>query len=82
MEDRPPFKLMFGYRLMKDERGEEMHKTKGNAIEFKPLLKAKVRTMRWLYASHNPEYDLRFGTNKIHEARREFLVLWNVTNSF
>ncbi|MES1244456.1 MAG: isoleucine--tRNA ligase [Acidobacteriota bacterium] len=83
MENRPPFKLMFGYRLMKDERGEEMHKSKGNAIEFNAAAeKEGADAMRWLYASHNPEQDLWFGYNKIHDARRQFLVLWNVYEFF
>lgn len=83
MENSPPFKLMFGYRLMKDEKGEEMHKSKGNAIEFNEAAeKEGADAMRWLYASHNPDYDLRFGYHKIHEARREFLVLWNVFDFF
>jgi len=83
MEDRPPFKLMFGYRLMKDEKGEEMHKSKGNAIEFNEAAEREgADAMRWLYASHNPEYDLRFGYQKIHDGRREFLVLWNVYDFF
>jgi len=83
MENRPPFKLMFGYRLMKDEKGEEMHKSKGNAIEFNEAAEREgADAMRWLYASHNPEYDLRFGWHKIHDARREFLTLWNVYEFF
>ncbi|HEX5717450.1 MAG TPA: class I tRNA ligase family protein, partial [Thermoanaerobaculia bacterium] len=83
MENRPPFKLMFGYRLMKDERGEEMHKSKGNSIEFNEAAeKEGADAMRWLYASHNPEQDLWFGYNKIHDARRQFLVLWNVYEFF
>lgn len=83
MENRPPFKLMFGYRLMKDEKGEEMHKSKGNAIEFNQAAEQEgADAMRWLYASHNPESDLWFGYNKIHDARRQFLVLWNVYEFF
>ncbi|HWM93040.1 MAG TPA: isoleucine--tRNA ligase [Thermoanaerobaculia bacterium] len=83
MENRPPFKLMFGYRLMKDERGQEMHKSKGNSIEFNEAAeKEGADAMRWLYASHNPEQDLWFGYNKIHDARRQFLVLWNVYEFF
>ena len=83
MENRSPFKLMFGYRLMKDEKGEEMHKSKGNAIEFNEAAEREgADAMRWLYASHNPEYDLRFGYHKIHDGRREFLVLWNVYEFF
>jgi len=83
MENRPPFKLMFGYRLMKDEKGEEMHKSKGNAIEFNEAAeKEGADAMRWLYASHNPEGDLRFGYHKIHDARKQFLTLWNVYEFF
>jgi lysyl-tRNA synthetase class I len=32
--DRPPFLNVFSYALMRDEKGEEMHKSKGNAIWF------------------------------------------------
>lgn len=83
MEKRPPFQVMFGYRLMKDEKGQEMHKSKGNAIEFNEAAeKEGADAMRWLYASHNPDYDLWFGYHKIHEARRQFLTLWNVYDFF
>jgi len=83
MENRPPFKLMFGYRLMKDEKGEEMHKSKGNAVEFNQAAEQEgADAMRWLYASHNPEHDLWFGYGKIRDARRQFLVLWNVYEFF
>jgi isoleucyl-tRNA synthetase len=83
MENRAPFKLMFGYRLMKDEKGEEMHKSKGNAVEFNEAAeKEGADAMRWLFASHNPEHDLRFGYAKIHEARRQLLMLWNVYEFF
>ena len=83
MENRPPFKVMFGYRLMKDEHGEEMHKSKGNAVDFNEAAEREgADAMRWLFASHNPDYDLRFGWNKIYEARREFLTLWNVYQFF
>jgi isoleucyl-tRNA synthetase len=83
MEKRPPFRLMFGYRLMKDEKGQEMHKSKGNAIDFNEAAeKEGADAMRWLFASHNPEYDLWFGYPKIHESRRQFLTLWNVYEFF
>lgn len=83
MENRPPFRVLLGYRTMKDEAGEEMHKSKGNAIEFNEAAEREgADAMRWLFASHNPDLDLRFGWNKIHEARREFLTLWNVVQFF
>ncbi len=79
MENQPPFRLMFGYRLMKDEKGQEMHKSKGNAVEFNQAAEQEgADAMRWLFASHYPEHDLWFGLHKVHEARRQFLVLWNV----
>ena len=31
---RPPFKVLLGHGLVRDEHGEEMHKSKGNAIPF------------------------------------------------
>jgi isoleucyl-tRNA synthetase len=34
MERREPFKTVLGHALVRDQRGEEMHKTAGNAIEF------------------------------------------------
>jgi isoleucyl-tRNA synthetase len=34
MEDRPPTKVILGHGLVRDEKGEEMHKSKGNAIPF------------------------------------------------
>ena len=34
MEGRAPFKVLLGHGLVRDQNGEEMHKSKGNAIEF------------------------------------------------
>lgn len=34
MEQRPPFKVLLGHALVRDQKGEEMHKSKGNAIPF------------------------------------------------
>jgi isoleucyl-tRNA synthetase len=34
MERRPPMKVLLGHAQVRDEHGEEMHKSKGNAIPF------------------------------------------------
>lgn len=34
MENRAPFKVLLGHALVRDEHGEEMHKSLGNAIAF------------------------------------------------
>ena len=34
MEQKPPFKVLLGHALVRDDQGEEMHKSKGNSIAF------------------------------------------------
>ncbi len=79
-----PFKNLLGFANVVDEKGEEMHKSKGNAIEFNEAAdKAGVDVMRWLYALQNPEYNLKFGYHNIDEVRRRFfLILWNTYKFF
>ncbi len=74
-----PFKNLLGYALVVDEKGEEMHKSKGNAVEFNEAAdQAGVDVMRWLYVTQNPEVNLRFGFHVIDEIRRRFyLIFWN-----
>jgi len=74
-----PTKTILGFASVKDEKGEEMHKSKGNAVEFNEAAnQIGVDVMRWLYASHNPEYNLNFGLGVANEVRRRFyLILWN-----
>lgn len=80
MTDEPPFRNLFGYASLFAEDGREMHKSWGNAIEFNEAAEQMgADTMRWLYLSHKPEQNLRFGFNLGNETRRRFLIpLWNV----
>jgi isoleucyl-tRNA synthetase len=34
MENRPPFKVLLGHGMVRDQWGDDMHKSKGNAIPF------------------------------------------------
>jgi len=79
LEDQAPFKTLLGHALVKDEKGEEMHKSKGNAIWFDDAAeKMGVDTMRWLYLRQNPELTLNFGYKIADEVRRQFIFLyWN-----
>ena len=78
LEEVPPTKTIFGYATAVDEKGEEMHKSKGNAIWFDDAVeKIGADVMRWMYAKQNPVSDLRFGYNVAQEIRRKLLVLWN-----
>ncbi|MBM3956825.1 MAG: isoleucine--tRNA ligase, partial [Gemmatimonadetes bacterium] len=84
LEKREPFKAVFTYALVRDERGEEMHKSKGNAIPFDEAAERMgVDVMRWMYARQNPANNLNFGYRAGDEVRRRFLLtLWNVYSFF
>ena len=84
LEDTEPFKLVFSYALMRDEHGEEMHKSKGNAIWFEDAAERMgVDAMRWTFARHDPANNINFGFNTAEEVRRRFIIpLWNVYSFF
>ncbi len=78
LEKCPPMKTIFGYATVVDEKGEEMHKSKGNAIWFDEAVeKIGADVMRWMYAKQNPVYNLRFGYRAAEETKRKLLTLWN-----
>ena len=81
---RAPMKVLFGYALVRDEHGEEMHKSKGNAIWFDDAAdRIGADVMRWMYASANPATNLNFGYGPASEVvRRFFLPLWNTYSFF
>jgi isoleucyl-tRNA synthetase len=84
LENREPFRSCFGYALLRDEQGEEMHKSKGNAIWFDDAAERMgVDVMRWLFSRHNPTTNLNFGWHTGDEIRRGFiLTLWNTYSFF
>ncbi len=80
MENRPAFLTVFGYALVKDEHGDEMHKSSGNVLWFDDAAETMgVDVIRWMYCSHSPRVNLHFGYGPADEVRRRFLIpLWNV----
>jgi len=83
LEQRPPFKVLQGYASLRDEHGEEMHKSKGNAIWFDEAAeKIGAEVMRWMFAKHNPILNLNFGYGPASEIKRTLLTLWNVYSFF
>ncbi|MGD0115422.1 MAG: isoleucine--tRNA ligase [Dehalococcoidia bacterium] len=84
LENREPFRACFGYALLRDEQGEEMHKSKGNAIWFEDAAdRMGVDVMRWLFCRHNPSANLNFGWHSGDEVLRGFiLTLWNTYSFF
>ncbi len=79
LENRTPFETLLGHALVRDEKGEDMHKSKGNAIWFDDAAeKMGADLMRWVYCSQNPVNNLNFGYNMASEFRRRLLTLHNV----
>src|SRR3989304_10526329 len=79
IKNPPPYKTVLGFATLLDEKGEEMHKSKGNSIEFNEAAdKIGVDVMRWMFVTANPENNLNFGYSVADEIRRKFyLILWN-----
>ena len=84
LEGSEPCHAVFSYALMRDEKGEEMHKSKGNAIWFEDAAERMgVDAMRWTFVRHNPAANLNFGYGAGDEVRRHFIIpLWNVYSFF
>ncbi|MFO7565226.1 MAG: class I tRNA ligase family protein [Enhygromyxa sp.] len=86
---RAPFKVLLGHALVRDARGEEMHKSAGNSIAFDEAAEAfGADVLRYLYMAQNPVQNLNFpdlpsadrakasGTAD-GECRKQLLTWWN-----
>ncbi len=83
LENTNPVKTIFGHALVHDEKDEEMHKSKGNAIWFDEAVeKIGADAMRWMYARQNPVENLKFGYNAANEIKRKLLTLYNSIDFF
>jgi isoleucyl-tRNA synthetase len=79
MERRSPFKVLLGHGIVRDEKGEEMHKSKGNAIPFEEAAeKMGADVMRWMFCRNNPANNINFGYGPADDIRNRFVFkLWN-----
>ena len=79
LEGRPPFKTLVGHQSVLDVHGEEMHKSKGNAIWFSEAAEQIGADMvRWLCVSQPLTQPLHFGLERAEEVRAWLRTLWNV----
>jgi len=73
-----PFKKVVTYQYVKDENGNEFHKSGGNSLECDIVAdKVGADTIRYLYAGSNITNDMRFGFTLTDEARRKLMNFWN-----
>ncbi|MFP3951399.1 MAG: isoleucine--tRNA ligase [Candidatus Bathyarchaeia archaeon] len=84
LERCTPYKTCLGHGMVLDERGEEMHKSWGNAIWFDDAAETMGSdVMRWIYCTTKPEADVLFGYNRANEVKRLFfMTLLNVYDFF
>ena len=84
LEKSEPARTIHTYGLLVDEKGEEMHKSKGNAIWLDDAAEEiGIDPMRWLYSRQTPSSNLKFGYGIVSEVQRRFLIpLWNVYSFF
>ncbi len=81
LENKSPYKSVLAYEEVRDEKGKPMHKSAGNAIWFDDAVeKMGADVMRWVYASQNPQYNLRFGFGIADEARKKIDILQHLAN--
>jgi isoleucyl-tRNA synthetase len=92
IDGRAPFKALLGHALVRDARGEEMHKSKGNSIAFDEAAEALgAEVMRYIYTEQKTAQNLNFpdlkpagnaGSTLDGEARRKLLTFWNCYSFF
>ncbi|MBI4726643.1 isoleucine--tRNA ligase [candidate division TA06 bacterium] len=79
LEGKSPFQCLLGHALVKDEKGEDMHKSAGNSIPFDEAAgKIGADLMRWMFCCQNPVINLNFGYHTATEFKRKLLTLHNV----
>ncbi len=75
---KAPFKKVVTHQYVKDENGNEFHKSGGNSLECDKVAdEVGADTIRYLYASANNTNDMRFGYTLTDEARRKLMNFWN-----
>lgn len=78
LEGTSPYEAVLAYEKVYDEKGEPMHKSKGNTIWFDEAVeKMGADVMRWIYCGWPPSNNLLFGYSLADETRRKLLTLWN-----
>ncbi|HKV24008.1 MAG TPA: class I tRNA ligase family protein [Candidatus Acidoferrum sp.] len=92
LDGRAPFRALLGHALVRDARGEEMHKSKGNSIAFDEAAEAfGAEVMRYIYTEQKTAQNLNFpdlhpagnaGATMDGDARRKLLTFWNCYSFF
>ncbi|MHB8059664.1 MAG: class I tRNA ligase family protein, partial [Gaiellaceae bacterium] len=83
LDGRAPYREVLSYEKLLDEKGDEMHGSRGNAIDADEAFERMgADVMRWLYCAQPPTQNIRFGFGPAEEVKRKLLTLWNSTSFF
>ncbi len=83
LENTAPYRTVLGFGTLRDERGQPMHKSLGNAIDFNEAAeRAGADVLRWIFCQHNPAANLNFGWRVAEDTKRRLLTLWNCYSFF
>jgi isoleucyl-tRNA synthetase len=84
MENISPFKTLVGHAAVNDEKGQEMHKSLGNAIPFEEAAETMgCDMMRWMFYRQDLSRNLNFGYTAAKEIRGKFFnTFWNTYGFF
>ena len=78
LDGRAPYREVLSYEKLLDEHGDEMHGSRGNAIDADEAFERMgADAMRWLYCAQPPTQNIRFGFGPADEVKRKLLTLWN-----
>ncbi len=80
---KAPYKKVVTHQYVKDENGNEFHKSGGNSLDADKVAdEVSADAIRYLYGSANTNNEMRFGYNLCNEARRKILAFWNIYTFF
>lgn len=80
---KAPYKKIVTHQYVKDENGNEFHKSGGNSLDAdKVANQVGADAIRYLYGSANTNNEMRFGFNLCDEARRKIMAYWNIYTFF
>ncbi len=78
LEGRAPYTKVVTHQYVKDENGNEFHKSGGNSMDSDVVAdKVGADPIRYLYGGASITNDMRFGLSLTAEARRKLMNFWN-----
>ena len=80
---KAPYKFVMAYEKVLDDKGNAMHRSKGNAIWWSETAeKMGSDPNRWFYTGQDPSRPLLYGYNNIKKSLNSFNTFWSCCRFF